>query len=223
MGFRPETLRRHPAPGQTLEGGLPSLPNRPRTPHVPHARALAMGAVFILAAGAASAKIKEASDTFTELNSQPRTNLIPAEQMRYPLGKQLLEITLSAPGEISIQTTTIPQAIGPDKFDHENLGWIRTDINKPDAEQEVVLIPVSSLAEAVLIPVLGASFEDQDPDNPFANITVNSDGLHGGAYFRIEKEGKPLLDPDGNELFTRVTESNMPTIEPIQEPVKTVA
>lgn len=180
MGFRQETLRRHPGYRQTQESGLPSLPNRPRAPHVPHARTLVMGVALTLAGTAAAASLEKASQTLAQTHVDPRINVVPAEQMRYPWdsGNVYLELNFRESGSNS----------------QEFLGVEIT--NDPTTFQ------VSE--DRMIVYVLGEEYGE--PENLFGHvrITLLNDVMEGGVWEKsVDAQGNTILNPEGKPILNQ--------------------
>lgn len=182
MGFRQEALRHKPAYRPTQEGGLPSLPNRPRTPHVPHARALALGAALTLAGTAAALSLEKASQTITQTHVNPRTNLIPAEQMRYPWdsGNVHLELKYTEVGQDTFELSGVEITNEPQILDIGDGKYVQF--------------------------VLGQEYGEADDPYGHVKVELLNDVMKGGIWEKsvdaqgntiLNAEGKPILNPFG--------------------------
>ncbi|KKQ35335.1 MAG: hypothetical protein US51_C0008G0004 [Microgenomates group bacterium GW2011_GWA2_37_6] len=199
--------------------GLPNRPRNPhvpRLPHVPHARK----AIAILAALA----VAGASTTETWLKRDattpgPRPGAVDPEQMRFPYdGRTNLNLSISPTGEQIEKQTTTPQILEGDLITGQYLS-VREDITLPEDDQVTISIPMESLRDARFVPVLGAPYQEENPDN-FGDTTVNIDGLHGGVYGRIvNPDGTPFMGPNGNPIYAREDQIDLAVPEQVQMPV----
>ncbi len=178
MGFRQEALRHKPAYRPTQEGGLPSLPNRPRTPHIPHARALALGAALTLAGTAAALSLEKASQSLAQTHVDPRTNLVPAEQMRYPWdsGNVHLDLQYTEVGENIFELSGVEMTNEPKTMNIGDGKYVQF--------------------------VLGEEYGELD--DPYGHVTLNlmNDVMKGGIWEKsVDAEGNPILDADGKPII----------------------
>lgn len=198
-----------------------------RMPHIPHRGRVIAGAILTVALAASARGI---FDNSSSTPPQPGTGRISPEQMRYPLGKQLLNLSVDSSGKLLEEATTMRQVLQAESFnlgEGQNLTF-REEITLPDilsrgADQpHPITLSAESLEDAYFVPVFGAVYGENKPKNLYGdvNIIMGSDILHGGVYLRLsDAEGDPIEGPNGVPIYTTPDQVNLPIPEQAQKPM----